>query len=282
MGLLSTIGNAISSVKNSVITAVANKTTNEQNALSTVKAALTGSGVQANTSSVTANKILSAAASNPYTTALGAAVISNPTAAGAVAKQVATTAVSTTKGKIITAIAVPSVVSAVIANPKLVSQASQLPSNIASFSGNIAGLASNPTLSNAEQIVKDNPILSAAAAIAGVTFIGKGITGLIASAENTAASRANTAATKAAMAAGAMDNTATLPKETTATTSMLATNSADIPITPATQVLGKSSSSKVSTYRKTNNKNKSNLVSNRLQVNIFNQSKTLYTRAFRS
>lgn len=156
----------------------------------TIISAISGKGVQSNTGNKTADTVLSAAASNPFTTAAVVAVAAAPTAALGTVK--AGFSALPTGGKVAAVVAAPVVTSAVIANPNIAKSAAQAPAKLSQFGSNIGTLSKNPTLENATQVFKDNPILTSAAVVGTGVIVGKGASSLIATAANTSAIRKNT------------------------------------------------------------------------------------------
>jgi hypothetical protein len=274
MGIFSNVISALVpySPKNiiNVVTALIPTKDKITNTLQTVKAAVTGQGVQANTPNPTVNKVLSTAASNPFTTAAVVTV--------GVAPKIAATIVTSgikalpTSGKIALAVATPVVIGATIKDPNIVSKAAELPKNLSSFGSNIGTFSANPSIDNALQIAKDNPIISGGVIAATGIIAGKGVTGIL----NTIAVKENTAATNKILEN--MNTTqpisnilpsnnnnlpAILPTSTTGTQNK--------PITPETQIIPKSASStSIKKYRKETKKIPQ---TQSLRVNIYNQSR---------
>lgn len=254
MGLLSNIWTAIKPTKAKLT-----------NVVETLKSAVTGKGVVANTPSPTVNKILSTAASNPFTTAAIAAV--------GVAPKLAYTALTTaikaapTSVKIGGAIAAPVVIGAAVSNPKIIGDAASLPSSLSSFGSNIGAFTADPSLGSAAQIFKDDPLISSAV-IGAAAIIGGKTVGTLA---NTLAMTKNTAATNKAIDAM---NTGVLPADlgSGAVLSTASTGSETMPITPETQIVGKSAGSSGVKRYKSKPKSAGSL-SQSVKLNIFNQSK---------
>lgn len=89
--------------------------------------------------------------------------------------------------------------SALLTSPKLLGKVSTIPSGLVNVGSNIGKLAETPSVSNATQIFKENPIITSAL-IAGVALTGgAAASGLISSAINTRAIRENTKATQASV-----------------------------------------------------------------------------------
>lgn len=106
---------------------------------------------------------------------------------------------STTKGKVIAAVAAPVVLGAVAKQPAAAAQAVlNTPSSLANFGGNAAQLIANPSLSNAKTLISENPVV--ASVVGGAAVIGAGVglgtaASLISNYQNTKAVKENTAAT---------------------------------------------------------------------------------------
>lgn len=101
-------------------------------------------------------------------TGVGAALAGTAIAASSTATAVASKLIpATTKGKVIAAIATPVAIGAITEKPKETTKAIiSLPSNLANVGANIADLATDPTLSNAANLIKENPLIVGGAAIA--------------------------------------------------------------------------------------------------------------------
>jgi hypothetical protein len=156
------------------------------NVKNTLVAAVTGKGVQSNTGNATVDKVLSAAASNPLTTAALITPVNTLSAAKA------GFSARSSGAKVAVVAASPVVLGAAIANPKIVSKAAQTPANLAQFGSNIGEFSANPTWAGAKQIAQDNPVITGATVLGGGLVIGKGAAGILSTAANTAAVRANT------------------------------------------------------------------------------------------
>lgn len=111
-------------------------------------------------------KVLGTAITGAGVALAGTAIAASSAATAAVTKLIP----ATTKGKVIAAVATPVAVGAVVEKPKETTKAIiSLPSNLANVGANIATLATDPSISNAVNLVKENPlIVGGAAAAAGV------------------------------------------------------------------------------------------------------------------
>ena len=254
------------------------------NVKDTLISAVTGKGVTANTGSKTVDKVLSSAASNPFTTALAATAIVAPVKTIAAVKS--TSAALPTKAKVAAVIAAPVIASAVIQNPKIISSVAKTPAALSSFGANIGNLSANPSLENLEKTIKDNPIISGAVIGAGALIVGKGVTGIGASVANTIATSKNTAAAKAAaqgisipmsdLQAG--DNLIPQSANNALVPAVYGSSvgAATVPYTPQTQVLGRPAGASALSRRRRLAQNKRPSQSQSLRVNIYNQTKSLY------
>lgn len=113
---------------------------------------------------------------------VAAAVLTGGTAAGraAVVSVAKSLVPKTTTGKVVAALAAPAAVSAVVSNPKIISEVAKLPGKSAAFGSDVGTFTKEPTLENALNIVKENPLIStivaggAIAAGAGALVTGVG------------------------------------------------------------------------------------------------------------
>lgn len=107
---------------------------------------------------------------------LGGAAVGGAAKAGTLAPKAVAVAKSliptTLKGKAIAAVAAPVVIGAVVREPAAVAKTlTKAPSELAQFGGDIATLATAPSLESAKQVVKESPLLTAAA---GLAVVGAG------------------------------------------------------------------------------------------------------------
>lgn len=207
------------------------------NVASTLKAAVTGQGVSANTASSTVNKVLSSAASNPFTTAGIAAVAINPAAAAGTVK--AGFGALPLGGKVAAVVAAPVVVGAAVANPQLISKAGSAPKELSQFGGDVGSFIKNPSLESGKDVLKNSPYLSAGTALLGGALVGGGIAGTVATIANTRAVKENTKASLTSVKetvydGGDLFNT---PPEISREKSPSSPQSQ--PLTPETMVLGR-------------------------------------------
>lgn len=187
---------------------------------STLLSAITGKGVIADTGNQTANKILSTAASNPFTTAGIAAVAVSPTSAANLLKS-GFGALSPT-GKIVAVAATPVVIGAVASNPSLIGKTARAPKELSQFGSDVGGFVKNPSIESAKNIIKGSPLISTGIAAAGIAAIGPGLANTIATAANTRALNRSTIESSPPFI---------VPSENFVASS--------IPLTPETQVLGR-------------------------------------------
>lgn len=228
------------------------------NAGNTVLAAITGKGVVSNTGQKQVDAVLGFAASNPFLTAVAGAIAANPSAAAGTLK--AGYAALSPGAKVASVVAAPVVVGAVASNPKLITKTAKAPSELASFGSDLGNLLEDPSLSNAAQVVKNSPLISAGIAAGGAALIGGGIAGTIATIQNTKAIKKNTA-------------TSTNPVSSPGLPPIAATSPGGgagsmVPLTRETMVLGREVSSGSTVRRVRRSKPRSNAVS----VRILNQN----------
>lgn len=121
-------------------------------------------------------------------TIVGAGAVSAAAKAGTLLPAAATAAKAliptTTKGKIVAAVAAPVVVGAVIKEPvSTIKAISTAPSELAQFGGDIATFIKEPSISTAKEIIKESPLISAGVAAAtigaGVAAVAPAISGLL-------------------------------------------------------------------------------------------------------
>lgn len=140
----------------------------------TLKASLTGQGVKADTGSKAVDKVLSAAASNPFTTAAVVAVAAAPKVAATAVKQAVSSL--TPKQQIAAAVVAPAAVSLAVSNPKGSAKAvASAPSSIAKFTSNVYETIKDPSLEKVGDIYKETPIIAGAVTGAAALIAGKGI-----------------------------------------------------------------------------------------------------------
>lgn len=282
MGLISSLKTAASKVVKVLANPTGKEDAGVKNILPTVKAALTGQGVTANTGNKTADKVLSAAASNPYATAAVVATLAAPAAALGTAKAIGSAATASTTGKIATVAAVPVAVGFVVSSPKKTTKAiATAPAALSNFGANVGEFVEQPSIEKAKDIVAENPIISAGLLAAGAVAAGKLATGAATSIANTLAVQKNTK-----VAEKLLETTATTP---TYVSDVLAAESnqliplssnksvSAVPLTPETQVIGKAVTTKsVAKRKRTPLKRYNGGQRQSLRVNIFNQTKSLY------
>jgi len=219
----------------------------------TLKAAVTGKGVVANTPSNVANKVLGYAASNPFLTAAPIAVARNPAATLGAIKN--TFNALPAAGKIGVVAGAPVVVGAVVSNPGLISKAANAPRELSEFGGDVGNLIANPSLENAKETFQNSPIISSVIGAGTAIAIGAAATGTIATIANTRAVKANTA-----IAANPSNAFVPTGQNQVAPT---------VPLTPATTVIGREVSSRVPGKRAS--KKRSGTGNQTVRVQILNQ-----------
>jgi hypothetical protein len=209
----------------------------------TLKAAVTGKGVQSNTGIKAVDSVLSAAASRPFTTAaIGAAGFSAATIGGK-----ATIAAVTTKPVIGTMIAAPVIGSVVgqVGVKKSAQAVGNVQSNLSNFAGNIAGFVKDPSWDDFKNIGKENPWLAGLSAAAVAGLAGKVVAPMLL----TDAVRDNTKAIKEQDGQIIISNDGLSQLQ---------------PVTPQTQVLGRAAG----TTQKRISKSKKKLAASQPNINI--------------
>jgi len=177
-------------------------------------------------------------------------------------------------GTIITAgaIASPFIVSSVVSNPTVVTKSA---AGIANFESNLWKAGKDPSLESFGNIVKENPVISGVIGAAGLAIAGKTISGTATSLLNTSAIRAQTEQLRE------ITGNAQLPSSSASTGNQITPSSESTtgisttgPITPATQVLGKSASTGIAKRRTTKNKQVS---TQNFRINIINANQSRLT-----
>ena len=176
-----------------------------KNVGSTLKASITGKGVQANTPNKTVNKVLSAAASNPFTTAAVVTPINTLNAAKA-----GFSALST-RGKVLTVGAAIPVTSFLVSNPSAIGSIAETPRGLSNLGSNIAEFVKEPSIEKAKNIFKENPVIAGTIAGAAAVGVGAGAVAIGSNILNTAATKENTAAIEASNAANTIPDYAISP-----------------------------------------------------------------------
>jgi len=235
----------------------------------TLLAAVTGKGVKSNTGSAGVDKILSYAASNPFTTALVGAGAINPSALGGTLK--AGFNALPASGKAATIVAAPIVIGAVSSNPGLVAQAGTAPSQLSEFGKDIGAVTKNPTVQGFKDVFVNSPVLSTGTALLGIAAIGGGTAAAISTIANTRAIKENTRAINAPTApVGVLPTSPAMDLPTSPQSGTIAAPQ-EQPLTPETQVLGKEVKSPTRSIAKRRSTPKAS-IANAVRVNIFNQN----------
>ena len=203
MGLFGSIGNVIKSAANTAVGKTITKALDTISGVVTNPVTAITQGLGASTQKFVEAKPITNIVKTVTNVgvAAGAVVGIGAIAEGgfaAVAKGAQAIIPSTTKGKVIAAVAAPVVVGAVIKEPaKAAETALNAPSKLANFGGNLAEVITNPSIEGAKQLVKENPIIAGAAGVAVATGVGLGVGGLvstISNIQNTQAVKENTKA----------------------------------------------------------------------------------------
>lgn len=235
-------------------------------------AAVTGKGVHSNTGAPVVDKVLSAAASNPFLTALPVGVAK----AGGIAASAAL-AQATPKVATATIIGTPILTSAVVSNPggavKTAKKAAGVTQDLSNFGGNLASIDS---FEDVVTTAKENPVLSAGV-IAATGLVVKGGVNAVTTVLNTQAVKENTETAKKS-AESVLKTDAEIPNSLSlpSTKEVIPSN---VPLTPATQVLGKEVAARTSNKTsRTRTSTKAAPQSQSLRITINNQGRTINTK----
>lgn len=156
----------------------------------TLKASLTGKGVQANTKNANLNKLLSKAASNPLTTAGIIAGAKNPKALTGALRSGFSSLSGTAKA--VTIAGGVAGTSLLLTSSKARSSLSNPEQSLKQFGSNTGALIDKPSLENAKVLFKGNPILTSGVIIGAGYVAGRGVTSAVTSLINTQAVKENT------------------------------------------------------------------------------------------
>lgn len=169
---------------------------------------------------------------------------------------------STAKGKVIAAVTAPIAVGAVVKQPKAAAEAViKAPKELAQFGGNVADVAVNPSKESVSNLIKESPVLTAAAGAAGLAAVGGSVAGLVSGALTRGEIKKQTEALT------------TLAEKQVLTTTQ-PTIAPQQAITPATQAVKEAAPlSTTSTPRKRRSRSRSKPISQRVNV-IVNQKNT--------
>lgn len=266
MGLLSKIGLAVPVTIGNVITKGLSKITGKEYGTTTIKEA----------SETTFGKVLGTAITGTAAALAGTAISASSTATAAVIKLIP----ATTKGKVIAAVAAPVAIGAITEKPKETTKAIiSLPSNLANVGANIADLATNPSLSNATDLIKENPVIVggaiaatgvAAAAVLSNTIQGSLTRSQIAEQTEVFQEQADI------MKQGLTGNVSTLPTTTNQVQTIPATtgtsSAATAPVLPQTQTLTATTGSTSTKRKKSSRKPLQSKISQSVKLNIINTS----------
>lgn len=235
------------------------------------------STVEANVSNPTMKTALETVANHPYVTAGviagGYTLATKPVIAAATGKALIPT---TTKGKIITAVAAPVVIGAVAKQPAQAAKALiSAPSALANVGGNVANLASNPSLENLGNLYKENPVIVGGATAAVALLTAKGLFPAIATAKQTQAIQEQTAAIEAATGQIALPT----EKANYTTSPVGVSSSPTVPVTPQTQTVMAGATRKYK--RKASKKVMPTSISQRVNVLVSNRNQFLTKKLIR-
>jgi hypothetical protein len=284
MGLL----NSIADIAKKVVTAVVPTKAKIENVGAVLNAAFnpfSKDTVVANVSNPVLKTTLETVANHPYvSTALvagGVTAVSNPTAALNVAKALVPT---TTKGKIIAAVAAPVAAGVVLSAPSQSAKAIiSTPSALVNVGQNIGTFAVNPSVENLKNIYKENPAVATVATSAGLIAIGSAVVPAVSNAISNQLTRSEISKQtdvfkeQLEVSKQSLNLPATVvPKNTT---------SSDIPVTPATQTvtakpLIATTGGRVSTTRKRYKKKEPTRISQRVNVIVSNRSSSIGMKGY--
>lgn len=214
------------------------------------------------------------------TTIVGAAAVTTAAKAGVLASSAVAAAKnlipSTTKGKVIAAVATPIAVGAIVKEPvSSVKTIVSAPGELAQFGGDVATFVKEPSVENAKQIVKESPVISGVLGGVGVAALSKGLAPAVgaylqkeAAEEQTEAIKEQTQVIKETAIMGGSG-----PKTPIAATTPVAPQT---PITPETKPLIATAGSRVSTSkRKTTKKTPSQTIRQSVNVLVSNRSNSV-------
>ena len=152
-------------------------------------------------------------------------------------------------GTILTGAAItsPFIVSSIVSNPKVVTKSA---SGIANFESNLWKAGKEPSLESFGNVVKENPVISGVIGAAGLAIAGKTIGGVATSLLNTSAIRAQTEQLKEITGnAQPPSLSASTGNQITPSSESTTGISTTGPITPATQILGKSAGTSIAKHK---------------------------------
>lgn len=110
----------------------------------------------------------------------GVGAVSSAAKGGTLVSTVSKMVPKSLTGKAVAVVAAPVIVGAVASQPlKAIEAVVKTPSALANVGGNLANLAADPSISNVKTLVKENPVITTAAAVAGVAAVGAGLTGVV-------------------------------------------------------------------------------------------------------
>jgi len=285
MGFISGAVSAIKSTVSKAVSTVASVVKNPAPAVIKAPATVSKAVTTTNTAIVKATPTIAAA---------GATLISP----SSVMKAIVGTAKVAAKNPVATGaavIVVPTVLKSSTAKETLIQGGLNLPTSINNYTTNLAKTIDNPTKENFLETGRENPFLLGGTALLGGAVLGKSVltlTNFVSNYSNTAAIKENTDVMKETLKNAPEvilktddkpAKTTDLPKPINTTPAVLpttSTNTSPVPITPETQVLGKpAGSSSIKRYARARTIQKPNIQS--VRVNIFNQTKSLYTHTHR-
>lgn len=175
---------------------------------------------------------------------VAAATVAGSIAAGTVVtdlsaafKAIGSAAVANPKTAIAATVAAPVVISAVASSPKLQSSIVNAPTSLTNFGSNIGQLINEPSVEKAKELVKENPLLAAGTAAAGVSAVGLGTAGIVSSVLNTQSIREQTETIKETSKSLPAASTSLETPKTTPSAAVATPTAPQTPITPETKPL---------------------------------------------
>jgi hypothetical protein len=220
--------------------------------------------IYATNSNSALGQIGAAVANNPKTSALLLAIPASSTARTVVASTISKLPASV---KVVSILATPVVAGFAVNNPVSTTKAVlETPSGLNNIGANVGKFSSDPTVDNAKNIFKENPVLISELVALGILGTGVAVAGPLSNILSTNATNKNTKS---------IEESNKLIKEATGSNllpptpqSLPVANPQDVPLTPQTQVLGK----EVVTKSQKRSRKPSNNGFNALKLQILNQN----------
>lgn len=266
-GFKTAVSSAVKTVSQAVSSVVSKPTVSIPKTISTAPKTISTTVTTANTALVKAT---------PALVATGL-TIASPSTAGKIAWSTAKTVAKNPLLSLATVVGVPTVIKSTKAKETLVNTAINLPSTIDKSSTKGAKALDNPNPENIKEVLTD-PLLLTTGTLLGLGVIGgKVLPTAINAYATTKEKDINITLPETKMPGTVI--TPTTPEKMT-TPAILPTKESGttpVPITPQTQILGKSAG--VTTYKRPKTRKKSVPSNQNVRVNIYNQTKSLYTHS---